>query len=846
MAREVVLRFVGDAGQLNRTFQQVESNAASTMGRLSAATSSAASTMSSKFGNAGATMAAAGATMRRSGARMARNVSLPLAAIGGLGLKTAIDYERNMNVLQSVSGATGDQMAGFGKLAQTLGADLTLPGTSAADAAAAMVELAKAGLSVDDAMGAAKGVLQLSAAGGLDNATAASVAANALNAFGLKGTEAVRVADLLAAAANASSAEVADLADSLTQGGSVFAQAKIPVEDFVTAAGMLANVGITGSDAGTSLKTMLIKLQNPSAEAAGKLEQLGINIYDAQGRMKPFTEIIKQFSSALADGAKVAPGANKELAKMGRAAGAAKSQMGPLNARLQEQATAIQIAEREHAGIVKKYGATSIQAQKSELAIQRLNRTHDETAAKISAAGGMVSDYATAQSRAAGAVTRMNQEQRDAALGTIFGTDAVRAASAVLLAGTPAFDTMKAAVTQQGAAAKLAGARNKGLGGALDGLKSAMETLALKVLVPALPVLTRFVTALANFLPKIASLPKPVLIAAAAFAGILVAIGPLSFVFGAIASAVGLLLSPLGVVAAGIAVIGVAIAAALNPDKAGTMIDAFKAKWAEIGPGIMAHLATFASTVWGWIQTNGPVILAQLGSWATAFVGWVVPMIPGLLTELGKILGEIGTWLLDVAAPELGQKLRDDWIPAFIGWVVEAGPPLLAELGKLLEKLLNWIATEAVPKIAAAIAGLAADIANGMAKAVGDLLPGGDNKITVNGKTYGDPGGNAKKGLGAFGDKAITVDGKTYTASQPAAAMGLAKGGLLLGVNRPTPLLVGEGRGREDVLAVPHSKGGIGGMGMSQTNNFYGVPLEEAMVRSNRDLGWRLAIAGRR
>lgn len=733
MAREVVLRFLGDAGNLNRTFAAVEAQSARSMAHLQGSVASASSRMSSSFASVGAGLAAAGATMKRSGAQLTRNVSLPMAVISGLGIKTAIDYEKSMNVLQAVSGATGEQMASFGRLAQALGADITLPGTSAADAALAMVELAKAGLSVEDAMGAAKGVLQLSAAGGLDNATAAAVAANALNAFRLEGSEAVRVADLLAGAANGSSAEVAELADSLAQGASVFAQAGIPIEDFVTSAALLANVGIKGSDAGTSLKSMLLKLQSPTAAAAKQIAGMGVDLYDAQGQMRSFPAIIGQFSTALG---------------------------------------------------------------------------------------------------------KMNQEERDAALGDIFGSDAIRAANAVLSVGVPAFEKMKAVTTEQGAAAKLAAAQNKGLGGALDGLKSAMETLMLRVLVPALPTLTRFVTALANFVPKITSLPKPVLIAAVAFGGLLVAIGPLSWLFGSIASAAGLLLGPFGLVAAAVATVGAAVYSALNPERAAALMEGFKAKWAELAPGVLARLSTLGTTIWTWIQTNGPVILAKLASWAQAFVEWVLPLIPPLLTKLLEVQKAVLNWITGTAVPALSQKLREDWIPAFVNWVAEVGPPLLVELGKLLGKMILWVHTEALPQLAKAFGQLALSLPQGVANAVPGLGGGGG----------GGKGGKPAAGGAAGVARDIASTGLGVLTGGASKFLGLAHGGLLLGVNRPTPLLVGEGRGKEDVLAVPHSKGGLAGIGgaMHYEPHFYGIPYEEAAERSTRQLGWKMALSGRR
>lgn len=240
--------------------------------------------------------AAVGQAMQQLGGLMTAAFTVPLALAGRSALNIFQEYEKAMNILGAVSGATAEEMQKLSKLAKDLGADLTLPGTSAADAAQAMSELAKAGMSVNDIIAASKGVLQMSAAGNLSNAEAAEIAANALNAFNLSGEEAIRIADLLAAGANSSSAEVKEMADSLQMSSAVFANAGMEIEELIASISIMANAGIQGSDAGTSLKQMLLALQAPSDDAIDIMNELGISIYDAQGNMKTMREIIEEFN----------------------------------------------------------------------------------------------------------------------------------------------------------------------------------------------------------------------------------------------------------------------------------------------------------------------------------------------------------------------------------------------------------------------------------------------------------------------------------------------------------------------------------------------------------------------
>lgn len=218
---------------------------------------------------------------------------------GALALNAAGNFEQSLNVLQAVSHATGGQMKEFSNLAKDLGADLTLPATSAKDAAEAMTELAKGGLSVKDTMAAAKGVLQLSAAAQIDNATAATITARALNAFNLQGSEATRVADILANAANASTGEITDFALGLQQSSAVASQWGLTLNETTAALMEMADAGVVGSDAGTSLKTMLQSLSATSPKAAKQMKAMGVDVFDANGKFVGMKATIGQFSKSL-------------------------------------------------------------------------------------------------------------------------------------------------------------------------------------------------------------------------------------------------------------------------------------------------------------------------------------------------------------------------------------------------------------------------------------------------------------------------------------------------------------------------------------------------------------------
>ncbi|MFI8569856.1 phage tail tape measure protein [Rhodococcus sp. NPDC078407] len=210
------------------------------------------------------------------------------------------DLTNTLNTMQSVSGATADQMAAVSARAKELGNDISLSNTSASDAAAAMGELAKGGLNVDQAMSAAKGTLQLAAAAGIDAASAATIQSQALQSFGLSADYAATAADVLANAANASSAEITDISAGLAQSGAVANQFGLTIEDTAATLGILSNAGIAGSDAGTLLKSALLAITDQGKPAQAAIEELGLSLYDTNGQFVGMSSLFGQLDAAAA------------------------------------------------------------------------------------------------------------------------------------------------------------------------------------------------------------------------------------------------------------------------------------------------------------------------------------------------------------------------------------------------------------------------------------------------------------------------------------------------------------------------------------------------------------------
>lgn len=227
------------------------------------------------------------------------------AAVGGV-VKSAADFDKQMSAIGAVTGASAEEMKQLDALALKLGADTAY---SASEAARGIEELAKAGVSLADIMGGgAAATLDLAAAGGVEVAEAATIASNALNAFKLSGSDMAHVADVIAGAANASAIDVREFGFSLQMSGAVAATVGIKFDDLATAIALMGNAGIKGSDAGTSLKTMLLNLHPQTDKAAGLMKELGIitatganQFFDAAGNAKGLADISQVLANATAN-----------------------------------------------------------------------------------------------------------------------------------------------------------------------------------------------------------------------------------------------------------------------------------------------------------------------------------------------------------------------------------------------------------------------------------------------------------------------------------------------------------------------------------------------------------------
>lgn len=239
-----------------------------------------------------------GAKMAKVGKRSAQALAAIGVAAAGLAVKFAKDsvmaaaeFDQKIQTLGVNAGITGGQLKAMADLALQFGADTVF---SAGEVANAMLELSKGGLKAAEIQGGAlASTLNLAATEGMDLAEAATVVVQAMNTFKISAEGTTKVVDILAAGAVASTAGVTELSAALKFVGTTAASSNVPLEDTITALAALNNVGVDATTAGTSLNQMLLRLSPRTRKAAKAAEAYGLAFYNANGELKPMTEIVK-------------------------------------------------------------------------------------------------------------------------------------------------------------------------------------------------------------------------------------------------------------------------------------------------------------------------------------------------------------------------------------------------------------------------------------------------------------------------------------------------------------------------------------------------------------------------
>ena len=404
--------------------------------------------------------------------------------------------------------------------------------------------------------------------------------------------------------------------------GQAAASSGLSVEETTAALAAFSNAGLSGSDAGTSFKQMLIALNPKSDEAAELMGQLGLDFFDAQGNMKPLTGIASELQAGFKG---------------------------------------------------------------------------------------------------------LSTEERNAAMQTIFGSDASRAANILRKEGVKGITDLIDKTSEQGAAQKMADAAMKGTAGALEQLKGSLETAALAVgeaLAPVVQDLAGKIRGLADWFTNLNPSMQQTIVKIGLAAA---AVGPLLFVFGKLGQGLGVIISlvtsaPAKWLAMKAAMVAVKVAtaawtaaqwllnAALNANPIGLIIIAIAALAAAIiwlwnnnedfrnfVIAAWEKIREVVSAVVDWFKANVAPVLAAIWEKVSAALSVLWDVYKAVWGKIFSVVWEVVKWLAEKAWPIIS------WVWDKIATGIKVTFAILKRVWdgiyNVIEPVVKWIADKAGPWI---------------------------------------------------------------------------------------------------------------------------------------------------
>ena len=458
------------------------------------------------------------------GSSLTQKVTGPIVAAFGSAVKVTADFDAQMSKVQAISGATGEQFSELRDKAREMGAETKF---SATEAGEAFEYMGMAGWKSEQMIAGIPAILNLAAASGEELGTTSDIVTDALTAFGLAAEDAGRFADVLAATSVNANTNVSMLGESFKYAAAPAGALGYSIEDVSLALGLMANSGIKADMAGTSLRNMFQRMAKPTKESAMAMERLGLELYDDEGKMYSFREVMDNMRKGFTE----------------------------INMPLEEyEATLDSLDEQLQAGNLtqKKYDAAL-----EELNLQAFGAEGAEKARAAAMLGG-----ARAMSGLLAIANTSEEEYQKLANAIDSSSDSFArlADGSVVPLNEALASGAEIMEVYEGQAAAMAAVMQDNLTGDITVLKSMIQELAISLgdlLMPTIRAVVGKIQEVVAFLNSLDESQKEQIVKIAA---IVAAVGPVILILGqvitaisGIAGAISFLLSPIGLIIAAIA-----------------------------------------------------------------------------------------------------------------------------------------------------------------------------------------------------------------------------------------------------------------------------------------------------
>lgn len=549
-----------------------------------------------------------------------------LAIGGALGaaVKAASGFESQMSGVKAVMSPAEVQEFGgaLEQLALRLGKDTAFSATAAAQG---IEELVKAGVPAKLVLqGAGEAALALAAAGGVSLPKAAEVASNALNAFKIPADQMGRAVNTLAGAANASASDIGELQFGMQAASAVAATVGLTLEDTAGTLALLSNNALKGSDAGTSLKTMLMNLQPGTKAQNAEFSRLGITTLQTEKAFGVLANMVENDANAMKAWERHTKAGTGTLDNLYKVAG--------------------------NFALVDK----DVDFNKWAFDAGFMGNQFFD-------ASGKAKSMSDISGVLAGSLEGMTEQQKLASLEIMFGSDAVRAAAILSREGAEGFDTMTAAIAKV-EAGDVAKTRLDNLAGATEAMKGSLETAAIEIgnrIIPTVRILVEQVTGLLNRFLELPGPVKDAIVVAGVIAAALLTLGGTIALFlpvvlglgGAFAAVAALTMTTLVPALAALwtallGPLGLAIAAVV------IAVGLLYLAWQSNFGGIQEIVAT------AWKSIRG--VFALLGGALSAFGETILPDLQRAWEAVTNRVSAVWAWLMGDVGTSL-EGFRGTW-----------------------------------------------------------------------------------------------------------------------------------------------------------------------------------------
>lgn len=290
---------VGTAvGYLTLDYTQFSSNLKTAIGEATSLSGKFSDTMGKGLTTVGNQIASVGKTMTT-------GLTVPIGTAAASAVKFGSEFDKQMSTVQAVSNATTEDLNAMRDAAISWGEKTVYTATEAGEA---LYYMGLAGWEPQKSIAALGSVLNLAAAGDLELGRTSDIVTDAMTAMGYEAGELTNgientayFTNSLAAAMSNSNTDVDQMGEAFKYVSPLAGALNMDINDLSLALGLMANVGVKGSQAGTGLRQALKNLIDPTDKAQACMDKYGVSLFDANGKAKDMRTFMEELRGTFGD-----------------------------------------------------------------------------------------------------------------------------------------------------------------------------------------------------------------------------------------------------------------------------------------------------------------------------------------------------------------------------------------------------------------------------------------------------------------------------------------------------------------------------------------------------------------